>query len=205
MTAPPEPAWPGWTVADPRHEVALILVDVINAFFDRRGAFHYDAAPNVLPALKRLLAEARAGGRLVVHAREAHRPALADLEGIKLPPHCFPGAVDAEPVPGFEARRGEVEIRKRRYSAFFGTDLALLLREQGARRVVVAGVKTNVCIRATVQDAFAHGFEPILAPDAVGSNRPHLHEASLEDVERYFGRVVPLDEAAALLRGKAAG
>jgi nicotinamidase-related amidase len=62
-------------------------------------------------------------------------------------------------------------------------------------------VKTNVCIRATVQDAFAHGFEPILARGAVNSNRPHLHDATLEDVERYFGRVVDLDEAVALLRG----
>jgi nicotinamidase-related amidase len=52
-----------------------------------------------------------------------------------------------------------------------------------------------------VQDAFAYGFEPILATGAVNSNRPHLHEATLEDVERYFGRVVDLEEAVSLLRG----
>ena len=51
---------------------------------------------------------------------------------------------------------------KRRYSAFFATDLALLLREQRIDTMVVAGVKTNVCIRATCQDAFAHGLRVVL-------------------------------------------
>jgi ureidoacrylate peracid hydrolase len=64
---------------------------------------------------------------------------------------------------------------------------------------VVAGVKTNVCIRATVQDAFANGFEVVVPREATNSNRPHLAAASLEDIDRYFGRVVPLDEAVAAL------
>ena len=102
--------------------------------------------------------------------------------------------------PGFEPRGPrEILLPKRRYSAFFATDLALLLREQGVARVIVAGVKTNVCIRATVQDAFAHGFEPLVPREATNSNRPHLAAASLEDIERYFGRVVALDEAVAAL------
>ena len=50
----------------------------------------------------------------------------------------------------------EIVCSKRRYSAFFATDLALFLREQGIERAIVAGVKTNVCIRATGQDAFAN-------------------------------------------------
>jgi maleamate amidohydrolase len=192
-----------WAAANERHDVALLLVDVINAFFHGDGIFHYPAAADVLPALGRLLEAAREGRRLVVHARESHYPGLADLEGTKLPPHCLAGELDAEFVAGFEPRGGEVEVPKRRYSAFFGTDLSLLLHEQRVRQVVIAGVKTNICIRATLQDAFAHGFEPILARGAVNSNRPHLHEAVLEDVELYFGRVVELDEAATLLRGGA--
>jgi nicotinamidase-related amidase len=59
----------------------------------------------------------------------------------------------------------------------------------------VAGVKTNVCVRATIQDAFAAGYEVLLPREATNSNRPHLAEASLEDVDRYFGRVVSLDQA----------
>ena len=90
-------------------------------------------------------------------------------------------------------------VFKRRFSAFFGTDLALFLHEQAVTRVVIAGVKTNVCIRATAQDAFANGFEPVIAREATNSNRPHLAEASLEDIERYMGRVVPLADAVEML------
>lgn len=93
----------------------------------------------------------------------------------------------------------EILLPKRRFSAFFATDLALFLHEQRIARVVIAGVKTNVCIRATAQDAFAHGFEPIVVREATNSNRPHLAAASLEDIERYFGRVVALAEAVEML------
>jgi maleamate amidohydrolase len=185
---------------DPAHRLALLLVDVDNAFFDPRGAFHYPEAQEVLGPLRELLAAARAAGRLVIHARDWHRPGLADFEGIELPAHCLAGEFDALPFPGFEERPGEPVVQKRRYSPFFATDLALLLREQATARVIVAGVKTNVCIRATVQDAFAHGFRPTVVRGAVNSNRPHLHEASLEDIGRYFGDVVDRQTALAWLR-----
>jgi nicotinamidase-related amidase len=174
---------------------ALVLVDVNNAFFDPRGEFNYAAAAEVLPGIRRLLEAARASETPVVHVREAHYPDHPDFETQKLPVHSIAGEFDAAPYPGFEARPGEPELGKRRYSAFFATDLALLLRERQVEEVIFAGVKTNVCIRASVQDAFAHGFWPVLVRGAVNSNRPHLHEASLEDVERYFGEVIGLDEA----------
>ena len=180
---------------------ALVLVDVNNAFFDARGQFHYAAADEVLPGIRTLLDAARAAGTLVVHVREAHHPGLDDFESTKLPVHCIAGEFDAAAYPGFEAVPGEPELGKRRYSAFFATDLATLLREQGIGEVIFAGVKTNVCIRASVQDAFAHGFRPVLVRGAVNSNRPNLHEAALEDVERYFGEVVDLDEGVARLSG----
>jgi maleamate amidohydrolase len=180
---------------------ALLLVDMIKAFFDRDGEFYYEDSKGTLDAGRRLLEAARRGGRLVVHARDVHRRGLADGEGVKLPPHCVEGTLDVEFAPGLEPAPGEIELQKRRYSAFFGTELALLLREQRVGRVVVAGVKTNVCVRATVQDALAEGLEVVVPREAVSSNRPHLHEATLEDVERYFGRVVDLAEGERLLEG----
>jgi maleamate amidohydrolase len=176
-------------------------VDVIRGFYDPRGEFHYPEALEALEGTRKLLEAARDGDRLVVHARDVHREGIPDFEEAKLPRHSVAGSLDAEFMPGFEPRSGEIEIRKRRFSAFYATDLELLLREGGVRSVVVSGVKTNVCIRATAQDAFAAGFEPILVRGAVNSNRPHLHEASLEDVERYMGRVVALDEGLRTLRG----
>ena len=184
--------------ADPA--TALILVDVINSFFVVGMPNHYSGAAEVLDPLRRLLAAARAGGRIVVHAVERHYPGFDDHEWRKLPRHHLIGDPDAAFVDGFttEGPR-EIVCAKRRYSAFFATDLALFLREQRIERVVIAGVKTNVCIRATAQDAFANGFDVIVPREATNSNRPHLAAASLEDIERYFGAVVSLDRALEML------
>jgi maleamate amidohydrolase len=175
---------------------ALIMVDVIRAFFDPDGLHHYPEVREVEAPLAALLAAAREHDRLVVHAVERHRPGLRDFEQPKLPEHCLIGGRDGEFWPGFEPvrREREIVVPKRRYSAFFATDLALVLREQGIDTVVVAGVKTNVCIRATCQDAFANGFRVVLPAAATNSNRPALGAASLEDVRRYLGETPALDE-----------
>lgn len=181
---------------------ALILVDVINDFFDPRGT-NYDPGYNaVLDAVRRLLEAARAAGVPIIHAREAHRPG-PDFEYRKLPVHCVAGSWDAQPPASLDSGPEDITVLKRRYSAFFATDLDLLLRERTVSRLVVAGVKTHVCVRATVQDAFALGYEVWVPREATGSNHAHLHEASLEDINRYMGRVVSLGEALAALGGSA--
>ena len=152
---------------------ALILVDVTNSFFLEGMPNHYPAAAETLEPLRRLLAMARAKDRIVVHAIEQHYPGFDDFEWRKLPRHHFIGDLDATIFAGFEpAGPREIVCAKRRFSAFFATDLALFLREQKIERVIIAGVKTNVCIRATVQDAFANGFDPVVPREATNSNRP---------------------------------
>src|SRR5208283_1739796 len=155
---------------------ALILVDVVNSFFVAGMPTHYPEASAVLEPLRQLLAAARATGRIVVHAVERHYPGFDDYEWRKLPQHHFIGDADAAFVDGF-SHSGPREIVW----------------------VIVAGIKTNVCIRATAQDAFAHGFDVIVPREATNSNRPHLAAASLEDIERYFGAVVSLDRALEML------
>jgi maleamate amidohydrolase len=172
---------------------ALILVDVTNSFFLKGMPNYYPAADEVLEPLRQLLAQARAAQKIIVHAVEQHYPGFDDFEWRKLPRHHFIGDSDAAFFSGFEpAGPREIVTAKRRYSAFFATDLALFLHEQKIARVVIAGVKTNVCIRATAQDAFASGFDVVVPREATNSNRPHLAEASLEDIDRYIGTVAPL-------------
>jgi maleamate amidohydrolase len=179
---------------------ALILVDVTNSFFLEGMPNFYPEAARTLEPLRALLQQARRNGHIVIHAVEQHYPGFHDYEWKKLPRHHFIGDKDAAFFEGF-APEGAREIicGKRRYSAFFATDLALFLREQGVERVVIAGVKTNVCIRATAQDAFAYGFTVVIPREATNSNRPHLEEASLEDIARYFGQVVSLERALEML------
>lgn len=180
---------------------ALLLVDCINAFYDPAGSMYYPEAAEVVGPIVALLERARASDALIIHSTERHLPGLDDFEWRKLPEHCLACDVERDIYPPFAPTGGrrEIEVPKRRFSAFFGNDLALLLHEQAIQTLVICGVKTNVCIRATAQDAFGWGFSPVIVREATNSNRPHLAAASLEDIELYMGRVVRLAEAVELL------
>lgn len=174
---------------------ALILVDVINDFFHPDGSnFHEEYLP-VLENIKSVLAQARVNGLMIVHTMEEHIPGHPDFEWRKLPKHNFKGTANAQPEKDIEIRAGEYRVPKRRYSAFFATDLDLILRERGIEKLFLVGVKTHVCVRATAQDAFAYGYQVYVIAGAIGSNHAHLHSASLEDIDRYMGRVISMDDA----------
>lgn len=180
---------------------ALLVIDMQNAFLHPDGESFYPAAPEVIEPAQALIAAARASSTIIIHIADTHRAGFKDHEQIKLPEHGIAGSFDAEFFDGFGAQTGAPEIMliKRRYSAFFATDLALFLQEQGVDGVMICGVKTNVCVRATAQDAFAHGFKVHVVRDAVNTNRAHLGDAALEDIERYLGRVIDQDEALEVL------
>ena len=179
---------------------ALLLVDLQNSFFHASGQNYYPESANVLPALHRLLDSARKAQRPVIFVAERHRPGVPDFEQAKLPAHCVDGEFDSGLVDGFSPiGPTELFVPKRRMSAFQATDLDLLLRELNVGTLVIGGVKANVCVRATVQDGFSLGYRCHVVRDAVNSNRPHLADASLEDIERYLGWVVPLAEGVRLL------
>ncbi|MDA4845025.1 cysteine hydrolase family protein [Hoeflea poritis] len=182
-------------------KTALIVIDMQNSFLHPDGENYYPAAADVIDNVRRLIAAAGACGVPVVHVADRHRQGFEDFENKRLPRHCVSGGFNAEFFDGFgpSGRPNEIEIVKRRFSAFFATELALFLNEQSAEQVVLCGVKTNVCVRATAQDAFANGFEVCVVSDATNSNREHLAEASLEDIERYMGRLISTDEALEML------
>jgi maleamate amidohydrolase len=185
-------------------DTALIVVDGINDFYSPEGQTYYPSVEGTIEPIQSLLAAARAADVLIVHATEQHRPGLDDGEWSKLPQHNLAGSFDAQIFPAFVTAtpsHREIVVGKRRYSAFFQTDLALLLAENGIRTVVIAGVKTNVCVRATATDAFGWGLRVVVPREATNSNRPHLGQASLEDIDRYIGNVCGTADAAKLLSG----
>ena len=93
---------------------------------------------------------------------------------------------------------------KRRYSAFFGTDLDLTLKDLGIEGVVVAGVVTNICVRSTVHDAFFLGYTVVVPEDCVAATGPREQASSLYDIATHFGTVCDSSQViAALLQGSA--
>ena len=109
---------------------------------------------------------------------------------------CF--ADGADPAlsrfdPALEPAAGETVITKQYASAFFGTTLASTLTSLGVDTLLIAGVTTSGCIRATALDACQHGFIPWVVRDAVGDRHPAPHEANLFDLQAKYAEVVSLD------------
>jgi ureidoacrylate peracid hydrolase len=94
----------------------------------------------------------------------------------------------------------DIVVRKRRYSAFFGTDLDLHLRERHIATVMVTGGVTNICVRSTVHDAFFLGYEVVVPVECVAATTPQAQETSLYDIDTHYGTVVPLGQVLSLLR-----
>jgi len=93
----------------------------------------------------------------------------------------------------------EPVIVKQYASAFFGTSLAALLNSQGVDCVIIAGMSTSGCVRATAVDAIQSGYIPLVASDACGDRHIQPHEANLFDLQAKYADVLRVDDIRRLL------
>ncbi|MEV0545598.1 isochorismatase family protein [Nocardia salmonicida] len=101
---------------------------------------------------------------------------------------------DPAPAPG------DVIITKQYPSAFHATPLAATLAAQRVDTLVIVGLTTSGCVRASATDAMQHGFRPLVVADACGDRDAALHEANLTDLDIKYADVLGLEEALAVLR-----
>eukprot|EP00200_Dunaliella_tertiolecta_P005431 CAMPEP_0202337386 /NCGR_PEP_ID=MMETSP1126-20121109/87_1 /ASSEMBLY_ACC=CAM_ASM_000457 /TAXON_ID=3047 /ORGANISM="Dunaliella tertiolecta, Strain CCMP1320" /LENGTH=163 /DNA_ID=CAMNT_0048927563 /DNA_START=95 /DNA_END=586 /DNA_ORIENTATION=+ len=94
----------------------------------------------------------------------------------------LPGSEGAKLVNGLEVQKGEIVVIKKRFSGFFSTNLDLMLRRLGIKQVVLCGVQTPNCIRATAVDALALDYEVLILSDATASKSGAVQENNLEDM-----------------------
>lgn len=136
--------------------------------------------------------------RAVEAARESMTPGRRST--IRL--HNQEGSPQTETPPELAPQPGDVVLRtKKRLSAFYGTELDVLLRAHGIETVVIAGINTNTCVLCTAFDAFNRDLRVIVASDAVASMYgDDLHVFGLENVKRCLGWVLTTDEILTLLR-----
>ncbi|MEI6623073.1 MAG: isochorismatase family cysteine hydrolase [Actinomycetes bacterium] len=149
----------------------------------------------VLPAIARTLSECRARGVPIIHVHYEHRPDGSDVPRFRLPrfrekPFLVKGSPGAELVPELEARPDEIRVPKQRFSAFFQTDLLMILMRLGIRTVVLVGLQTPNCIRCTATDADSYDFDVVLLADAITAGTPQVHQANLEDLANMGMRIM---------------
>ena len=181
---------------------ALVMIDFAKAYFAPESPL-FANRPEVIPQALALLAWARARGMLVCHTRVEYRADGLD-GGVffrKVPAlkaFCS-GNPMGEVVPELAPTADEPVITKQYASAFFGTSLASTLRALGVDCVLLAGMSTSGCVRASGVDALQHGFIPVVIADACGDRHPQPHESNLFDLNAKYADVMTLAQAQAAL------
>jgi maleamate amidohydrolase len=147
-----------------------------------------------LASAARVLAAAREAGIPVVHTRVSFAAGGVDggpfFRKIAALRHFVGdgplGAIRPEVAPLPE----EIVLVKQYASSFFGTSLSSTLTGLGVDTLIIVGVSTSGCIRATAVDAIQNGYIPLVVRDAVGDREPGPHEANLFDLQAKYAEVV---------------
>jgi ureidoacrylate peracid hydrolase len=166
-------------------------------FFEPGGKMVLEGGTALYAPVNVLLDAAHTATMPVLYTNQWLRPDDALFK--KRIPHCLMDTWGAQLVDVLHRAPADIVVRKRRYSAFFGTDLDLLLRERTIATVIVAGVVTNICVRSTVHDAFFLGYEVVVPIECVAATIPQAQATSLYDIDTHYGTVAPLRQILALL------
>lgn len=172
---------------------ALILVDFVEAYFDRNCEL-YAGVEDALASAIELVEAARKAGILIIYTNVSFHPSMIDGGRFAQKVAPLRNFVAGHPMgawpKGLAPRDDELVISKQYASSFFGTSLASTLTANGNDSLVITGLSTSGCVRATCVDACQHGFIPIVVEEAVGDRQEDVHRANLFDMNAKYGDVV---------------
>ncbi len=186
-------------------KLGVLVVDVCRAYADPQSPLFADCQP-AFDACENLVGSARANGIPVVWTRVRYQPGGADggLFYQKVGAlSCFDeGNPFGDWLDGLEPAADEVVVTKQYASSFFGTSLASSLNTAGIDTLLICGVSTSGCVRASALDALQHGFRPLVVADACGDRDQRVHDANLFDLGAKYADVIDLPTAVELTNQK---
>ena len=172
---------------------ALILIDFVQAYFEESCPLYAGVEESLTSAL-RIRDAARAADIPVIYTNVVYQAGGAD-GGVffrKVP--ALEAFIEGNPLGGWPQgltpAAGEVVISKQYPSAFFGTSLAAMLTFLKVDTLIITGLTTSGCVRATCIDAVSSGFIPIVVSDACGDRHEAPHTANLFDMQAKYADVV---------------
>lgn len=160
---------------DPK-TTAVLVIDMENDFVEDGAPMESAQARAAVPQMQRTLDIARRTGMKVIYTTHAHREDGSDMgrfADLYPPIASRAGLVDGtrgiDIYPELAPAPGEIIVKKHRYSAFFGTDMDMILRNAGIKTVVVIGTTTENCCLSTARDAMFNDYFVVFLADATGT------------------------------------
>ncbi|OGP99044.1 MAG: hypothetical protein A2026_02655 [Deltaproteobacteria bacterium RBG_19FT_COMBO_46_12] len=175
---------------------AIVVVDMLKDAFKRKNLPSTQEYVKIVPKIKRLLNKAREFNIPIIFACDSFLEKDFIFKGKQ--PYSVRGTEGAEVVEDLRPKKKDQILPKRRFSAFFKTDLDQTLRLLGVDTVVITGINTHVCVYATAMDSVCNDFNTIVLEDCSASRNREIHQGSIE-VLRQCGlspllRVMPSSE-----------
>lgn len=180
---------------------ALLVIDMQGLFLDRSSHAYLPDAESVVANVRDLLAAYRRCSLPVIYTRHATKRsedsgAMGRWWGDVVRDGDAAGEIDARVAP----HKGERVLRKTRYSAFIGTQLERILRDEGASSIVITGVATHLCCESTARDAFMRDFDVFFVVDGTASRTEDLHVSSIKTLADGFAMPVTTSEVIGCLK-----
>lgn len=165
---------------------ALLVIDMLKDFIDEGAVLETgEAGREIVPFIKKKIEDYRAQGYPIIYICDNHE--IDDKEFDMFPPHSIAGTEGAQVIDELAPEEGDKVIFKRRYSAFFGTDLDLYLREKGVNHISMVGVNTNICVLYSAADARNINYDVTVYKEGVASFNPKAHVFALEEIGTTLG------------------
>lgn len=184
-----------------QRRAALLVIDMQNDFLLADALLLTEGGVAVLNNIKRLVARCRRKKIPVIFTVHAHQDPEVDggmtakwWPDLMAKRALVMGKKGAAIFKGLAAKAGEPVICKQRYSAFYNTNLEVILRGLGVRDLVITGVMTNICCESTGRDAFFRDFRVFFVGDATGSSDEELHVGALRNLAYAFAYVTTTEE-----------
>ena len=164
----------------------LLIIDMLKDFINKNGALYCgEEARKIVPFIKKKIDECRASDCKLVYICDSHEK--DDKEFNMFKSHCIEGTDGAQILDELKATSQDIVIKKKRYSGFYGTELARLLKEIEPDVVEVLGVCTSICVMDTVGDLRNRDYRVRVYKDGVADFDKDAHEFSLKRMKGIYG------------------
>lgn len=177
-----------------------MIIDMEYGFLDKNSALFVKNGTKIVRNIKKILENFRNKNLPIIFVKREHRKNGVDIDKVRLEVFKKSNGLitendkSSEIIEDLKPLKNEIVVIKRRWSAFFGTELEILLKRLKIENLIVTGVQTPNCIRSTVYDALSLDYNVIVISDATASSSQKIQKYNLSDMENIGVKLLSTEE-----------